>query len=372
MAEKIKHILQAAEKFVTGGKITDIQEFGNGNINDTYLVSVSSDHDETFILQRINTAVFHNPELIIHNLRALSDYDGSILESEGEYGGRKWQMPQLRQMKTGKNAYQDSSNSFWRGISFIQGTRSFDTVQDNEHAREIGFALGRFHRFVSDMDCTLMVDTLEGFHITPRYLDTYDRAFSTKSGNIDTPAVSYCHQMVQARRDWANVLEGAKERGEIKTRIIHGDPKVNNFLICENTGHAVSLIDLDTVKPGLVHYDIGDCLRSVCNPLGEETTDFNNVSFNLDLAASFLEGYFPSAKYFLIAPDYNYIFDAIRLLPFELGLRFFTDYLSGDIYFKVNHHRHNLDRTLVQFKLTESIEAQETEIRDIINDLKSI
>jgi len=366
----MKTVLQAAEMFVTGGTITNIQEFGNGNINDTYLVTLTGDHQKQFILQRINTAVFRSPELIIHNIRTLSDYVGSMLGSGGEDGVRRWYIPQIQQTITGDYYYLDSQKSFWRGISFIQETRTYDTVQDSSHAHEIGYALGRFHRLVSDMDSTLMVDTLEGFHITPRYLDLYDRVRSTIPGSIDTPVVRFCHEMIQTRRDWADVLEAAKKRAEIKTSIIHGDPKVNNFLICENTGHAVSVIDLDTVKPGVVHYDIGDCARSICNPLGEETTDFDNVTFNLDLAASFLEGYIPAANYFLTSPDYNFIFDAIRLLPFELGLRFFTDYLSGNIYFKVNHCNHNLDRALVQFKLTESIEAQEKEIQDIIKDLQ--
>ena len=132
----------------------------------------------------------------------------------------------------------------------------------------------------------------------------------------------------------------------------------------------MGLVDLDTVKPGLVHYDIGDCLRSGANPLGEETADWQGVRFETDLGRAILAGYLSMARDFLAEPDYAYLYDAIRLIAFELGLRFFTDYLAGNVYFKARHPEHNLARALVQFKLTESIEAQETAIAAIIRDLR--
>jgi Ser/Thr protein kinase RdoA (MazF antagonist) len=151
---------------------------------------------------------------------------------------------------------------------------------------------------------------------------------------------------------------------------MHGDPKVNNIMFDCQTGKAVSVVDLDTVKPGLVHYDIGDCLRSGCNPQGEETTEWQSVYFDLDLCQAMLQGYLQVAKAFLTENDYVYLFDAIRLIALELGLRFFTDYLAGSVYFKVKYPDHNLARALVQFKLTESIERQETAIQKLITDLK--
>jgi Ser/Thr protein kinase RdoA (MazF antagonist) len=150
---------------------------------------------------------------------------------------------------------------------------------------------------------------------------------------------------------------------------MHGDPKVNNVMIEEATGRAISLVDLDTVKPGLIHYDIGDCMRSGCNPLGEETENWEAVHFDPETGAAILEGYLTQARAFLTPADYEYLFDSIRLLTLELGIRFFTDHLAGNVYFKVKHPRHNLQRALVQFKLTESIEAHEGEIRNIINKM---
>jgi Ser/Thr protein kinase RdoA (MazF antagonist) len=153
-------------------------------------------------------------------------------------------------------------------------------------------------------------------------------------------------------------------------RPIHGDPKVNNVMLDKATGQAVSLIDLDTVKPGLLHYDLGDCLRSGCNPLGEETTRWQDVRFEMDYCRAILNGYLAKARTFLTPGDCHFLFDGIRLIAFELGLRFFTDHLAGNLYFKSNYPGHNLARALVQFKLAESIAAQETIIRRLIEDLK--
>jgi len=152
---------------------------------------------------------------------------------------------------------------------------------------------------------------------------------------------------------------------------VHGDPKVNNVMIEESTGRAISLVDLDTVKPGLIHYDIGDCMRSGCNPLGEETEDWETVHFDPEIGAAILEGYLTQACNFLTAADHEYLYDSIRLLTLELGIRFFTDHLAGNVYFKVKHPKHNLQRALVQFKLTESIEAHEADIRSIIRNMVS-
>jgi hypothetical protein len=142
-------------------------------------------------------------------------------------------------------------------------------------------------------------------------------------------------------------------------------------MIEASTGRAISLVDLDTVKPGLIHYDIGDCMRSGCNSLGEETEQWEAVHFDPEIGAAILEGYLTQARNFLTEADYEYLFDSIRLLTFELGIRFFTDHLAGNVYFKVKHPEHNLQRALVQFKLTESIEAHEADIRSIIQSMVS-
>lgn len=366
-------IWKVAEQFTPVGEVIDIREHGNGNINDTYLVTFAGEDENKFILQRINTRVFTRPKLIICNLRTFIEHVDERLKSDQEVPSRQWDVPHIWVNRLGQDYHIDSQGSFWRAISYINHSQSYETVLNEQHAREAGYALGRFQSLISDLSIDKMYDTLEGFHITPQYLRKYDEVIardSLPSSVSESPEVGYCRQMVEARRSWASILEDAKDNGKLQLRVIHGDPKINNFMISDYTREAVSVIDLDTVKPGLVHYDIGDCLRSSCNPLGEETTDFASVRFDVNLAKSILEGYISVADEFLTEDDYAYLYDAICLIPFELGLRFFTDYLAGDVYFKVKHARHNLERALVQFKLTESIEAQETEIRAMIADLR--
>ena len=362
-------IRQVAARFTPQGEILTIQEYGNGNINDTYLVTIDTDGDACFVLQRINTLVFTRPKWIVHNLRTYTNHVESRLDMNQENPHRRWDVPRIWKTCSGEDFYEGSDGSFWRAISFVRHSRSYDTVLDKNHAWGAGYALGRFHTLVSDLSTDRMYDTLEGFHITPQYLERYDEVLKFTAKPKDSPEMDKCHQVIAAHRDWAAVLEDAKNRGDLQQRIIHGDPKINNFMICDQTGQAVSVIDLDTVKPGLVHYDIGDCLRSSCNPLGEETTDFEKVTFDIGLAKAILEGYITVARQFLTSHDYSYLQDAIRLIPFELGLRFFSDYLAGDEYFKVRYRGHNLARALVQFRLLESIEAQEEQISAMISDL---
>ncbi len=164
--------------------------------------------------------------------------------------------------------------------------------------------------------------------------------------------MAYALAFVNERRAFVPVLEAARAQGTLVVRPIHGDPKMNNIMIDPATRRAVSVIDLDTVKPGLVQYDIGDCLRSCCNPLGEETERWEDVRFELDLCRPILRGYMAWARACLTPADCDFLFAAVRLIAFELGLRFFTDHLEGNVYFKAKHVEHNLVRALVQFKLT--------------------
>lgn len=364
------NLVAIAEQFKPSGKVIQVREFGNGNVNNTFLVTGEFRTEKHFILQRINTQVFRQPELVMQNMRNVSGHISRRLQSVPLGRGRRWEVVRVLLTRDGQDHLLGSDRSFWRAISFIEGSHSFDTIKNSGHAREVGYALGVFHALVSDLPHGRLADTLEGFHVTPRYLQHYDKVPAQWNNESISPEERYCRQFVKERKGWANVLETAKAQGKLILRPIHGDPKVNNILMDNATGQAVSIIDLDTVKPGLIHYDIGDCLRSGCNPLGEETEHWENVHFDLDLCRAILQGYSSMAREFLTDDDYVYLYDAIRLIAFELGLRFFTDYLEGDVYFKVMHQKHNLARALVQFKLAESIESQETAICSIIEDMR--
>ena len=361
------NLIAIAEQFTPQGQVKGIQSLGNGNINDTFLVTLDSPEKKHFVLQRINTQVFRQPALVMQNMRILTDHVNNR-QSHTE-GNRRWEVPRVLLTQDSQNLWTDQNDGYWRAISFVENAQSFDTLADSSQASEIGYALGMFHNLISDLPPAKFADTLPGFHITPIYFKEYENIL-TKDFPHSSPEVNYCLQFVSSRNTFVDILENAKATGKLPLRLIHGDPKINNVLFDITTHKAISIIDLDTVKPGLVHYDIGDCLRSGCNPAGEETEQWEEVYFDTDLCQGILQGYLDIAQAFLSENDYSYIYAAIRLISFELGLRFLTDYLAGDVYFKIKYPEHNLARALVQFKLTESIESQETNIRQIIQDLR--
>ena len=368
-----KAVEAIAGRFHPRERITAIRSLGSGNVNDTFLVTHQGHRPSrpagSFVLQRLNTRVFERPELVMRNLVALGDHVQRRLASPPEeLQGRRWEVPQVvRCRQDGHWVEQDGE--FWRSITYIGAATTTDVILNRDHAREVGYGLGMFHSLISDLPTEDLADTLENFHVTPAYLKRYDSV--SKSCSTRDDAVDSACAFIEARRHGIDVLEAALQRGDLKQRPIHGDPKINNVMIDDASGHAVGLIDLDTVKPGLVHYDIGDCLRSCCNRAGEETDDLNTVVFDLELCEAILDGYLSVAHQFLSDWDLHYLPDCIRLIPLELGLRFLTDHLEGDLYFRTDHHGHNLQRAAVQFRLTESVEQQLPQIKAMVRRLAS-
>jgi Ser/Thr protein kinase RdoA (MazF antagonist) len=362
-------LVDVAGRFAPGAKVGGVYPLGNGHINDTFLVSLEGPAVERFVLQRVNGRVFRDPESVMGNMGVVTEHARGRLEGLKPPPGFRFELPRVLKSTDGQDHWIDGSGSFWRAISFIDGSRSFDAVQDLDHAREVGRALGIFHALMNDLPLELLVDTLPGFHVTPTYLRHYDEVLNSARINA-SPEVAFGHRFVIQRRGWASILEDARSQGLLQLRPIHGDPKVANVMIDSATRRAVSLVDLDTVKPGLVHYDIGDCLRSCCNPLGGDAADWESVRFEPELCRAALQGYLAYAAGFLTGHDVRYLYDAIRLIAFELGLRYLTDHLEGDSYFKPKRPNHNLHRALVQFKLAESIEFQAKAIQNIIRELQ--
>lgn len=361
------NLIEAANRFAGIEKVADIRRFGNGNVHGTFLVSL--EENKRFILQRMNTRVFKEPGLVMKNIKIVTEHVKKRMELENPAAGTRWELPCVIAGCEGRDHWIDSEGSFWRALSFIEDSRSFDTIQDSGHAREVGRALGLFQALISDLPASRLADTLPGFHVTPLYVRRFDEVVAERGAGGSCER-EFCLKFINERRKSASGLEDAAARGRLFLRPIHGDPKVNNVMVDEATGEAVSMVDLDTVKPGLVHYDIGDCLRSGCNPLGEETRNWEAVRFEPDLCRDILQGYLMIAKDFLTEGDFDYIYESIRLIVFELGLRFFTDYLEGNVYFKASREEHNLFRALVQFRLAESIESQRATIEAIVEDVR--
>ncbi|MFO7870398.1 MAG: aminoglycoside phosphotransferase family protein [Kiritimatiellia bacterium] len=363
-----------AQQFDVAGRLVTVDPTGSGNVNDTYLAILRTTFSEQrFILQRINTSVFPEPAAIMSNMKLVTEHVHKRLEEEMHMSDRIWQLPRVIPTKDGQDYYMDSDGECWRAISLIASAHSYESVQSPEHAYEAGFVLGQFQRLINDIPAESLLDTLVGFHITPGYLKKLDEALETEEGRSrlgSSAEAGRCNRFVDERREWCSVLEDARKKRTLQLRPIHGDPKIANVMIDDATGKGTCIVDLDTVKPGLIHYDFGDCMRSSCNPGGEETRDLKEVYFDTDLCRSIVKGYMTCAKSFLTDEDRRYLFDSIRLLTFELGLRFFADFIAGDKYFKIRHEGQNLNRARVQFKLCESIEARESAIRKILESAR--
>ena len=362
-------------RFNVKGRLVSLQPFGNGNINDTFLAIYRNTFTETqVILQRVNRKVFPRPEEIMANMHEVTKHCHEKLEADAKAGrdDRVWQMPRIIKAKDSRDYVTDDDGEVWRVITRIMSAHAFDVAQGPEHALECGAALGHFHYLISDMDPARVSDPLPGFHITSGYLKAYDATLKTAHAKAllkSSMEATRLAKFVAERRELALCLEKAQRRGELRKRMFHGDPKVNNIMIDDVTGKGTAMIDLDTVSPGLIHVDFGDALRSIANPAGEEETNLAKVVFDEDLATAFCKGYMSEAGAFMTDADRAYLFDSIRLLPFELGLRFFQDYLNGNVYFKTQQPEQNLNRARVQFRLCESIEARERSIRGVLKRL---
>ncbi|MDX1776665.1 MAG: aminoglycoside phosphotransferase family protein, partial [Desulfobulbales bacterium] len=319
----------AARQFIPYGESNiGVEEYGRGIIHDTYLVTPGNGADR-FILQRLNTSIFLNPQAVMHNLQVVCDHIEKRMQLGNSGIDAAWQMLHAIPARDGRYLFIDADGDFWRALSFIQGAVSLEQISGPAAAREVGRALGTFHLLVSDLDPELLHETLPGFHNVEQYLEHF-AAVAVEAGD-ESEAGRFCQRFIEERQDWAPVLENARRDNLLRLRVIHGDPKITNIMVDRLTGKAVSIIDLDTVMPGLVLYDIGDCLRSCCNPSGEEVTDLAGVLFDPDRCESVLSGYADAAPGVLRHEDFDFLYDAIRLIPFELGLRFYADFLAGDV-----------------------------------------
>ena len=352
-------LLTVAGRFHPPGFIAAVEPLGRGNVNDTHLVILRGEEGERrFVLQRLNTTVFPAPRLVMQSLATITAHMDRRLQTHA-CGADRWELPRPITPRASDDPWLELDGEVWRALSYIDGTFVLEAVTSPAQAQELGRSLGIFHDLLHDLPAAHLADTLEGFHVTTRYLADH-RAELQRVDPLPDPHGHLAEALafVRAREDQVDVLEAAARRGDLTPRPIHGDPKIGNLLFVTATARAVALIDLDTVKPVLLHYDIGDALRSGCNPLGEEAPHPELVRFDLDLAAALLQGYLGAAGASFTAADRFWIPAAARLISFELGLRFLTDHLAGDSYFRTSRRGHNLHRARVRFSLCASIEAQ--------------
>ncbi len=351
---------QAAIHFFNKTEIKSLTHFGAGNINDTWLLCLHN--NSKFILQRINPDVFPRPDKIIDNMRLVTAH---LSKNDGQKGidKNKFQAITLCQAHDGTHYFRAADNSYFRLITYIPDSITLQAAKNNSHAFELGKNLGTFHVLLQDLDPESLYDTLPGFHITPQYLHLYDQV-SRSLEQAARPDEGLCYNFIEKYRTMVPLLED--NQNSLRKIVIHGDPKVANFLFDQSAKSVISLIDLDTVKPGLLLHDIGDALRSCCNPDGENPEKNSKVLFVAEFFRSWFKGYLTVADFLLTDKDRELIVAATFLMTFELGIRFFTDHLSGNIYFKERVPGQNLQRALVQFQLAASLAKQQKLLEEIV------
>lgn len=345
---------EVINSFCKASASIETSSLGEGSINDTFLVHTK---ERSIVLQRINDTVFPDSDILIKNLLHLSHHFSSLSDTSEQ----RWEDVTLITTLNGSPSVRDHEGAVWRALSYIEDSICFSRAETTFQAEQTGWALGHFHKRLIGLDVEKMQVPLPGFHDLGNYLKQYDQL------NIDTNTknsaiISSCYKAITDNRENALYLEKTYSQDTRQLRIIHADPKIANVLFEKKNGPAISLIDLDTVGPGLLQHDIGDCLRSVCNCGGEDGR-LDTISFDLNLCEAALCGYFKSAGTLLTHSDKKLIYDGIKAITYELGLRFFMDYLRGGIYFKCNVPEETLEKALVQFTLLQDILEKEESIR---------
>jgi len=347
-----------ARRFLPEGEL-HLAPLGRGLINDSFRVSGAAG---AWVLQRINGQVFADAEGIMANLSQIA-----ALLAHQTTADFFW--PDLALTPEGRSWLRDPAGGVWRMLAWIPG-QPLERLRDARQAAEVGRLLGAFHLALAEMEPSRLRVTLPAFHVSPRYLAAFD-ATLTQHPPSDTAladqALSQALAFVAERRAGVAVLEEARAAGLIPERVVHGDPKLDNLIFDPAGRQALAWIDLDTIQPGLILHDLGDCLRSCCNRSGE-TASTASVSFDLEICHPLLAAYARRTRGWLLPAEIALLYEAIRLLPLELGLRFLTDHLQGDRWFRVSAPGQNLSKARVQFALARDIEAKEAAIRALILD----
>lgn len=350
------HTDEALAFFFPEREVRSLSPLGQGNINKTLRVELAD--GATWVLQRLHPGVFADAEAVMANMRLVT---GKLAANDD---------PSMRFFRLGTNPlgqdqFIDEEGCCWRLLSMIEPSRCLERLGNPAQAAGIGRLLGRFHRLTASIPAAQLDDPLPGFHVTPRYLHDYDGLMG--QGRLARSDEHRCAALIEQLRPLAWWLE--EKRDVLSECVIHGDPKVANFLFAAEGDAAISLIDLDTVKPGLLLHDLGDCLRSCCNPLGEGHDDLTAIHFVPELFTALMRGYLEQAGDLLGEPDRALLVSAAAVISFELGLRFFSDHLAGDRYFTITWPGQNLHRALVQLQLCQSILEQQQQLEAIFHIL---
>jgi aminoglycoside phosphotransferase (APT) family kinase protein len=360
----MKHdIKKVGSQFQIFGDYIKAEPYGSGHINDTYAaVYDQGGIPVRYIFQRINHNIFKNPPALMENIQRVTEHQEKKLSESGQASRRA-----LKVIKTLDNAsfLHDDDGNYWRSYIFIEKAKTYDIIETPEQAFQAAKAFGEFQKTLVDLPGGRLLETIPNFHNTPWRYEAFEEALSKDVCNR-AASVKDEIDFVLKRKDDAGLLLKLNAEGKIPERITHNDTKLNNVMIDDKSGEGICVIDLDTVMPGLVHYDFGDLVRTSTSPAAEDEKDLSKVTMQMHMFEALIKGYLESAGEFLNPTEKEYLPFAGKLITLEIGVRFLTDHLSGDVYFKTHRENHNLDRCRTQFKLVESIETQEDKMMSFI------
>ena len=339
----------------------DIEPYGNGHINDTFLVT-----PKKYILQRINISIFKNPDELMDNIENVTAFLKKKIIAAG--GNPERETLTVIPTKDGKKYYKLDDKNVFRLYIFVADTKSIENSKTPEDLYEAGIGFGHFQKLLDDFPVEKLYETIKDFHHTPKRIEALKEAIEKNAaGRADSVKDEIAFALENAA--WAgDVIKGIEE-GLIPVRVTHNDTKINNILFDEVTGKAVCVIDLDTVMPGSMLYDFGDALRMGGSTAAEDETDLDKVWFEEKAFEAFAKGYMSEMKDALTEEEIRLLPLSVKLMTYECGIRFLTDYLNGDTYFKIHREHHNLDRARNQFKLVADITAKEERLAEIIKGM---
>lgn len=352
-------------QFVIYGDYLVAVPFGNGNVNDTYQITYDQGGVRLhYILQRINHQVFKEPTKVMENVCRVTDHILSKIRAA--HVETKKRTLRLLRTADGGALVGDNRGNFWRAYVFVEHARAYDVLETPEQAFRVAEAFGEFQLNMVDLPGERLHETIPDFHNTPKRFAAFEEAVKNDPcGRVKS--VSQEIDFLMARREETETLLKLNASGDIPERITHNDTKANNILIDDLSGDGICVIDLDTVMPGLSLYDFGDMVRSGTNPAGEDEVNLDKVGMSFEMYEALYRGFLKTAGLFMTSAEKEMLPFAGKLITMEIGCRFLTDYLNGDVYFKIRRPGHNLDRARNQLKMVESIEAQFDHMKSLLN-----
>ena len=349
-------VREILSRFTLSGEFVSFEPIGCGHINDTLCVTLKEqDDDMRYILQRINTHVFTKPAELMENVANVTSYLARILRENGADPARGTLT--VFPTKDGKLFYRTDAGDCWRVYNYVENTYTLQAIRDPQDFRKSGEAFGNFQKLLADYPSDTLYETIPHFHDTASRFENFKKALRADAvGRAQTvqPEIDF---VLQREAD-THVLVDLLQKGELPLRVTHNDTKLNNILFDNDTKEGICVVDLDTVMPGLSLYDFGDSIRFGASTAAEDEPDLSKVHFSMELFRAYTRGYLGAAGDSLTATEIAYLPFSAKLMTLECGMRFLTDYLEGDGYFRISYPEHNLVRCRTQFALVAEMEAQ--------------